>query len=144
MADILTLQATLAKMRADVSRLEADALSAREQELMALPKQVGLATIDELIKALAEYASPRMKGRLNGVASRKVSRPAVVSKKVKGKGRKKRTRATITDELRDKVIADAKAGKMTGVEIAKAHGISVPSVANIKKAAGLTKKRGKK
>ncbi|MFI5358011.1 MAG: helix-turn-helix domain-containing protein, partial [Opitutales bacterium] len=64
-----------------------------------------------------------------------------------GKGRKggagkRRTRAVITSDTKSKVKALAEAGK-TGGEIARAVGISVPSVQNIKKELGLTKARKK-
>ncbi len=53
-----------------------------------------------------------------------------------GKGR----RAVITDDTRAEVKKMVQAGK-TGSEIAKAVGISLPSVQNIKKALGLVEKR---
>ena len=53
---------------------------------------------------------------------------------------KKRKRAKITDSLRKSIIAALKTGK-TVAEVAKMHKVSVPSVNNIKKAAGLTKSR---
>jgi hypothetical protein len=53
------------------------------------------------------------------------------------KGKK---RATITDSIRKGVIADLKAGKKAAA-VSKKHGISLPSVNNIKKAAGLTKSK---
>lgn len=56
----------------------------------------------------------------------------------------KRTRARITDEIRAKIVADLKAGTMTGAEVAKKYGISLPSVANIKRDAGLTATRKKR
>ncbi len=59
---------------------------------------------------------------------------------VKVAGRK--PRAKITDATRAKVKKMAGEGK-TGSEIAKALGISLPSVANIKKQLGLTRPRAK-
>ena len=53
-----------------------------------------------------------------------------------------RKRATITDAVRAEVKALVKAGK-TGSQIAKALGISLPSVQNIKKALGLVRKSKK-
>jgi hypothetical protein len=50
-------------------------------------------------------------------------------------------RAKITDEIKAQVKALAESGK-TGQEIAKALGISAPSVQNIKKAFGMVKARG--
>jgi hypothetical protein len=53
---------------------------------------------------------------------------------------KRRRRAVITDETRSSVKKLVGSGK-TGTQIAKALGISLPSVQNIKKALGLVKAR---
>lgn len=68
-------------------------------------------------------------------------------RKSAGSGKKlatgrRRKRAKITDAVRENVIAALKAGK-TGAAVAKEAGISLPSVENIKKAAGLVKGRSK-
>jgi hypothetical protein len=55
---------------------------------------------------------------------------------------KTRKRAVITDSVRAKVKALLKAGK-SGSQVAKAVGISLPSVQNIKKAFGLVKAQKK-
>lgn len=146
MSNLQTLTQALEKKRAELEKLQQEIAQAREKELTALPKQVGLETVDELIKALAPYASPRMKGLLagNAPAARqpRAARDASAGSASAPDEGGKRTRTTITEEMRQQVIALAKEGK-TGAEIADAVGISLPSVANIKKAAGLTKKRGK-
>jgi hypothetical protein len=141
MTNIQTLTDSLAKKRAELERLQADLEAAREKQFTELPAQVGFQTIDELIRSLVKYASPRLKGVLNPVLAGRS--PASATAKP-ARGTKKRTRATITDEVRAQIVEAAKKGEMTGAEIAKKFGVSVPSVANIKKAAGLTKKRGKK
>jgi hypothetical protein len=53
---------------------------------------------------------------------------------------KRRKRSVITDETRSSVKKLVEGGK-TGSQIAKALGISLPSVQNIKKALGLVKPR---
>jgi hypothetical protein len=77
-------------------------------------------------------------GKAKGKPGRKPkSETAAKAPKAKaGKGK----RAKITDEIKAQVKALAEAGK-TGQEIAKALGISAPSVQNIKKAFGLVKAR---
>lgn len=52
-----------------------------------------------------------------------------------------RRRARITPELREAIIADLRSGHGTAAEIAARHGVSVPSIANIKREAGLTQPR---
>jgi len=146
MSHLQTLTQALEKKRAELEKLQQEIEQAREKELTALPQQVGLETVDELIKALAAYASPRLKGLLAGSAATsrptRVPRESGATEETPAAASGRRTRTTITDEIRQQVIALANDGK-TGAEIAKAVGISLPSVANIKKAAGLTKKRSK-
>jgi DNA invertase Pin-like site-specific DNA recombinase len=113
----------LAAARAKVSKLEQAIAAKRNRALASLHKQHGFENAAEFIKALK-------------AASGKGARKAAVG------GGKRRKRAVITAETKAKVKALTEAGK-TGTEIAKATGISVPSVQNIKKALGLTKARKK-
>jgi DNA-binding phage protein len=143
MSDIKTLQETLEKKQAELAKLGEELKVARAKQFTDLPEKVGLGSVDSLIKALADFASPRFKGILraafNGGTTRATKKVSAPSSKKAGK----RTRAKITPEIRKSIEAAAKEGKMTGAEIAKEFGVSLPSVANIKKAAGLTKKRAK-
>ncbi len=63
------------------------------------------------------------------------------AKAKKGTGKKGGKGNKIADVLRAAIVKDLKAGEMTTHEIAKAHGVSAPTVSNIKDAEGLTKKR---
>lgn len=54
---------------------------------------------------------------------------------------KKRKRARLTDDDRKAIIADLKSRTFSAAQVAKKHGVSVPTVNLIKKAAGLTKSR---
>jgi hypothetical protein len=120
---IKELEVTKAKMAA----LEKSIAKGLRRELAALPKEYGFASQNEFVKALkaASGASPGRKGRRAAKAAGKA---------------KRRRRAVITDETRASVKKLVEAGK-TGAQIAKALGISLPSVQNIKKALGLVKAR---
>lgn len=109
--------------RAKLAALEATSAAELHKELASLPGNYGFATTKAFIKAVK-------------AASGSPGRAAKVAKKGK------RARAKITDETRAEVKKLVTAGK-TGAEIAKALGISVPSVQNIKKAFGLVQKRKK-
>jgi len=109
----------LAKTKAKVVQLE----QAIVKELASLPAAYGFASTEEFVSAL--HASKGGSGR-----SRKPSPP------------KARKRAVITDAVRANVKKLLKAGK-SGAQIAKAIGISLPSVQNIKKAFGLVKSHRK-
>lgn len=113
---IKELEATRAKLAA----LESSVHDELKRELAALPAQYGFDNVPKFLKAVKAAAGSKPKA----------------ADAPKGK----RTRAKITDDTRAKVKALVEEGK-TGAEIAKALGISLPSVQNIKKAAGLVHAR---
>lgn len=123
----------LADARAMVEKLEKSIAAERESILRSLHESVGLASREELIDALRALKGGAKRGRKPG-------RPATAAAaKGKGKGGRKK-RAKITPEIRDGIIAAVKSGA-TGGAIAAKFGVSLPTVQNIKNAAGLTKKR---
>lgn len=117
--------------RAKLANLEQSIASELNKELAALPAKYGFASVEVFVAAVKAAGGAR-RGRRPGRAA-KAAKPA-------GPGRKRRKRAVITDETRSSLKKLVEAGK-TGGEIAKALGISLPSVQNIKKALGLVKKR---
>lgn len=125
MAKDKILQA-LAAAKAKVQKLEQAVVAKRNKALAKLHVQHGFDSIDSFIAALKSAAGGR-------------KAKAKAGAKATG-GRRKR--AIITPEVKAKVKAMSEAGK-TGAEIAKATGISLPSVQNIKKELGLTKARKK-
>ena len=143
MSNIQTLQDSLTKKQAELATLEKELATAREAQFTEVPAKLGLNSIDALIKTLASYASPRLKGALRSVfgeapvvaAPKSVEKPAAPAKA----GRRKR--AQITPELKEEIITALKAGGKTTGAVAAEFGISGASVNNIKKAAGLTKKK---
>jgi len=108
--------------KAKVAKLEQSIKAQLAKELASLPRKYGFSSSQAFLKAV-----------------RAVAGKAIVSagKKVAGKRRK---RAVITADTKAKVKSLVEAGK-TGGEIAKAVGISLPSVQNIKKELGLVHKR---
>ena len=113
----------LTATKAKVIKLEKSIAAQLARELAALPRQYGFASTPAFLKAVRAAA-----GKSKGGAAK----PA---------GGKRRKRAVITADTKAKVKALVAAGK-TGAEVAKAAGISLPSVQNIKKELGLVKKRG--
>ena len=135
--------------RTKLAALERSIATELNQELAALPGRYGFATTIEFVSAVNAAAGVgggaggtggrgRRRGRPPGGASSAASASKAAPAK-KG-GRKRRTRAVITDETRAQVKKMVDAGK-TGAEIAQSLKISVPSVQNIKKALGLVKER---
>ncbi len=129
--------AELEKAKAKLAQAEAKLSADRVAALAKLPSDYGYSDLNDFMKALKDAAgkAPKAKGK-RGKAG-KAPKAAPAPKAAKGK------RAKITDEVKAQVKALADAGK-TGAEIAKALGISQPSVQNIKKAFGMVKARSAK
>ena len=125
--------AELQKAKAKLAQAEAKLSADRVAALAKLPGEYGYANVNEFITALKAAAGKAKKG--------KVAKGATVAKAPKAPKAGKRTRAKITPELKQQVISAVQAGQ-SGAEIAASFGISLPSVQNIKKEAGLVKARG--
>ena len=119
----------IADAKVKLANLEKKAATETAKQLKELHKSLGYDTRAELIAALQGLEGGKVK---RGRKAKAASAPTGTKK------RAKRTR--ITEELKAEVIAAVKAGDK-GTAIAKKFGISVPSLQNIKKAAGLTKTR---
>jgi hypothetical protein len=113
----------LAALRSQVASLEAEIADAVQSDLAALPARFGFASAKDFIAAVRAATG----------AKRGPGRPAKA-------GKKRRRRAVITDEVRAGVKSMSEAGK-TGSEIAAALRISLPTVAKLRKALGLVRKR---
>jgi hypothetical protein len=115
-----SLEAAKARIAAKIAAIEKSISSQRTKELALLPAKHGFADVKSFLRAVKAAAG-------DGQVS----------------GKKRRTRAVITDATRAEVKKQVEAGK-TGAAIAKSLGISLPSVQNIKKALGLVTPRKKK
>jgi hypothetical protein len=111
----------LESLKKQVASLEKQ-LVKRQRKLLALPGKFGFKSVGEFVDAVQAAA------RAAGGAFESAREPGT------------RKRAKITPEIKAQLKALVGEGK-TGAEIAKKLGISVPSVANIKKELGLVKKR---
>ena len=118
---------TLAITRARVAELEKSIAAELNRELAALPAKYGFQSLPDFFEAVR--VASRGKARGGAKASGKAAAAG-----------KRRKRAVITNDTKAKVKSMVEAGK-TGAEIAKAAGISLPSVQNIKKDLGLVKAR---
>lgn len=127
--------AELEKAKAKLAQAEAKLSADRVAALTKLPSDYGFSDLNAFIKALKDAASnaPKVK---RAKAAKAAKAPKIAKAPKAGKGK----RAKITDEVKAQVKALSEAGK-TGAQIAKALGISQPSVQNVKKALGLVKAR---
>jgi DNA-binding CsgD family transcriptional regulator len=111
----------LESAQAKVQELEAAVARGLHKALAQLPDDYGFESVDAFIRAIKSAAK--------GSKAPRAKRRAAA---------KPRRRAKITNAVRKAAIRLVKAGK-TGAQIAKALKISLPSVQNIKKAAGLVR-----
>lgn len=118
--EIARLQREIAKLEARVAKEAARKLAKGRRKVTALARQLGYRTPQELIAALF------------GATVKSTPKAAPI---------RARKRARITDSDRKAIVADLKSGKLTAAAVAKKHGVSVPTVALIKRKAGLTKNR---
>ena len=109
--------------KAKVAKLEQAIQREMARELASLPRKYGFSSTQAFLDAVRSVA-----GKGLAKAGKKLARP-------------RRKRAVITAATKAKVKGLVTAGK-TGAEVAKAVGISLPSVQNIKKELGLVKARG--
>ena len=131
--------AELQKAKAKLAQAEAKLSADRVAALGKLHSDYGYTNLNEFIKALKSAAGKAGKGK-KAKAAAKAAKAPKAPKAAKASGGK-RTRAKITPELKQQVVAAVQAGQ-SGAEIAEAVGMSLPSVQNIKKEAGLVKARG--
>ncbi len=130
------IEATKVKL----ASLEKKAAAEQRKRIVNLHKEAGFATREDLIAALQELGGAPKKRR--GRKAKKTARKAAKKAVAKTGAKKRAKRTVITDQLRKNIIAAVKAGEK-GTAVAKKFGISIPSLHNIKKAAGLTKSRKK-
>lgn len=121
----------IASTRSKLEALEKKAASEREKKLANLHTELGFESREELIAALRSVGGPSKRGR-------KKSAPKKAGKA--GAAKKRGKRARITPKMREDIVGALKSGNK-GTDVAKQFGISLPSLQNIKKAAGLTKSR---
>ncbi len=117
----------LTTARARVAQLEAEIENELKKELAGLPASFGFNSTESFISAVKAACG----GNRGPTGGKKLS--AV-------KPTKRRKRAKITDAIRAEVKKLVQEGK-TGLVIAKAVGISLPSVQNVKASLGLVKKK---
>lgn len=147
------LKARLKKLDQERAQIETRLKKDSAKKFGALPAQFGLRNIDELMRELAAYASPRVKAALsNGgpspaaapkapprAKSATPSAPAA-SGPAKRRGRPPGSKAkNYSDEFKAAVKKDLLAGTKSGAVIAKEHGVSLPTIKNWKRQWGLVK-----
>lgn len=97
---------------------------------------LAIASSAPAIPGPAPKRAAKKKGRRKAAKKKATASPAKTTS-----GRRKRKRAKVTPEKRQKVIALVKEGKLSGNQIASQVGVSISTVNLVKKAEGLVSKR---
>jgi hypothetical protein len=138
MSDIKLLQKEYEAAQARLAKLSEDLKAAQAAKFSSLPEQVGLKTVDALIKALIPFASGVTKGKLKTAFAGTPAAPAQKRSKPA-----KQKRAWLDDAAKEKIVAALKNGGKTAGAIASEFGVSVATINLMKAKAGLTKKKKK-
>jgi hypothetical protein len=139
MSDISSLVSTLDQKRQELARIEIELKQAQRQRLETLAGDMGFQNTDELIVGLAAFASPALTAAIRARDSaREFRSPAGASHAV---SRARKSRATVSDETREKLTAELKNGTRRAADIAEMFGVSTSLVNQLKQKLGLTKKR---
>jgi transposase-like protein len=135
----MDITVNIEKIRAQLTRIDREkrALEQKIQviqrkKLVALPKQVGLDSVDSLIAALAHHASPSVRVHLqsmsfNGLGS---------SDSAQGSGNARRVR--FSAEMRARIKAELETGKKSVAQISREYGPSHPTIMGWKREWGMT------
>jgi hypothetical protein len=116
--------------KAKIAALEKSILAERQTKLKKLQSDLGYSSTADLIEALRS---------LNGAApSASRGKASSSTAAASGAGRKRRKRAKVTDEMRQGMVTALRGGGKAA-DVAKQFGVSIPTVQNVKRAAGLTR-----
>jgi hypothetical protein len=105
----------------------------RKKELLALPAQFGLESIDELVIALLEHASDSLRERMKAEGVDKAAFAAGGTPRLK-----------FSPELRERIRRELEAGTKSVAEISREYGPSHPTIMGWKREWGMTRPRGKR
>jgi hypothetical protein len=105
----------------------------QRKELLALPRRAGLDSVDSLILALVEYASPATKARFKAAG--------LARDGAEGNGNVARLK--FSPEVRNVIRKELEAGEKSVAEIAREYGPSHPTIMGWKRAWGLTRPRSR-
>ena len=131
------IESPLSRLERQRLALERRILAFRRKALMALPSRVGLDSVDSLILALAEHASPAMRSRFKaaGILDGTGPHAETISDG---------SRAKFSSELREMIKKELLAGGKSVAELARQYGPSHPTIMGWKREWGMTHPRPKR
>jgi hypothetical protein len=144
--NLQTLQAQLSQLERKRQLLEKRIKDRASKQYAALPKKVGLKSIDDLIIHLLPYGSTGLRSRLgqNGAHPAGTAAAPGTTGKRRGRPPRKSRGTRYTADVKAAVKRAVEAGGKTVAEISREFGPSVFSIKDWKKQWGLTRARKKK
>jgi len=113
-------------LKAEIAKLEQQKTAKLNERLLALPKQLELSSVDDLIEVLLPLASPSFRYGLKNPI------PSNSPKTERGPGKR------MSDEDRQKISEALKAGESSAA-LTRQYGYSYAAIAQLKKRLGLSK-----
>lgn len=129
---IESLQAQLAKIELKRKKLTERMDAERSKELLGLPAKLGLATIDELIMALAAHATPAVRVRI------RAADPALTEQGRSQHPSQRRRR--IPEQVKAQIKTELLRGNATVAALAEKYRTSPASIMKWKREWGLTRR----
>jgi hypothetical protein len=133
------MRTQLAKIERQRQALERQIQSIQDKRLAALPGQVGLSSIDSLIKALIQHASLPLRMKLQGIETNGAGgNGALVGSHTNGK------RVRFPEALREQIKTELQTGGKSVAQLSREYGPSHPTIMGWKREWGMTRPRPKK
>ena len=133
--NIERIKAQITRIDREKRALERKIEALQQQKLTALPRQVGLESVDSLIVALGPYASQALRMRLQSMRFEGADEETLAAPN----GVAKRTR--FSAEMREQIRAELESGAKSVAQIAREYGPSHPTIMGWKREWGMTHPR---
>jgi hypothetical protein len=138
--DANNIKTRLSRMERQRQALERQIQLLHRKNLTALPKQAGLESVDELISALLEYASPALRARFRAAGLLKGPDADGAASDAAHNG----MRAKFSPEVRELIRKELAAGMKSVAEISREYGPSHPTIMGWKREWGMTRPKPKR
>jgi hypothetical protein len=135
-----SMKAQLSKIERQRHALTRQIQALQEKRLAALPAQVGLGSIDNLILALMPHASSTLRTKLQGVEADGAEGEGAGAGYLNGNGK----RARFPEALKAQIKTELETGKKSVAQLSREYGPSHPTIMGWKREWGMTHPRPRK
>ena len=135
---VRTIRTQISRLERQREALDQKIRTLQRKELHALPGRMGFENTDQLILALAEYASPALRMRLQSFGATATSMTIDPMSNVAG------ARTLFPQAVKEKIRAALQSGEKSVAQLSQEYGPSQPSIRAWKRAWGLTRPHRKR